>query len=96
MKALQVHDLSFFKELYVYIAGIVYFESGDVPKGITCAGVVGTKYKAREVMVTVRDFDEQRCSAELAEYGADGVAVEDLTLEDIFVELLPREDEVVV
>jgi len=60
----------------------------DAPKAIACEGLVGTKLRGREAVLTVDAFREKETLAELARFNPQGVAVEELSLEDAFVEIV--------
>lgn len=65
------------------------FASGQVPERIVCSGLLRMERREREAIITVSDFDQTRTLGEIAQHSPTDVTVESLTLEDIFVELLP-------
>ena len=70
------------------------FPNGDVPENIKCSGLLNVRAMNREVRVTVREFNEKKTIEELNKYSPENISVEGLSLEDIFIELLPNESDV--
>lgn len=64
------------------------------PAGLTCPGLLGVRVEGREAAVTVRDFaaNEEQTLKVLRAYEPSRLTVEDLNLEDIFVELVGRRE----
>jgi ABC-2 type transport system ATP-binding protein len=60
----------------------------EVPAGFSVNGGAIVKKGRREVLVTFQDFDPERTPAELAATGATNVSIDEMTLEDIFVDLV--------
>ncbi len=59
-----------------------------VPPDLRIDGAVSVRTNGREAVATLRTFDSERTPDALKQTGADNVTVEELTLEDIFVELV--------
>jgi len=64
------------------------------PGDLSCAGMLTKRLDGRSAIVTVRGFDAERTSAELRQFSPTDLAVQDLSLEDIFIALLPSDEEV--
>ena len=64
----------------------------DVPsERITCPGILRSRVEGREAVVSVRDFSVGHTLAALRAYEPSDLEVEDLNLEDIFIELVAEE-----
>lgn len=63
------------------------FDSG-VPSDLQVPGALTQRTNGREAVVTCRNFDPQQTPDQLSQTGASNVTIEDLTLEDIFVDLV--------
>lgn len=59
-----------------------------VPAGFTVTGALNVRSNGREALVTLQNYDAERTPAELMKIGANHVSFEELTLEDIFVDLV--------
>ena len=59
---------------------------GEAPGEIRCTGMLRLKSDGREAVVAVRDFDEEKTLGELRAFHPTGLEVEQLNLEDAFVE----------
>jgi ABC-2 type transport system ATP-binding protein len=81
-------------ELFATIKGIRLTFSNDAPGDLSCAGMLTKRVDGREAAVTVRGFDPEQTPAELRKFSPTNLTVTDLSLEDIFVALLPRDEEV--
>jgi ABC-2 type transport system ATP-binding protein len=66
-------------------ARLVY--ESEVPNAFECTGLLHHRTQGREAVLVLDDYDGERAHAELARLGAKGFAVEDLSLEDAFLEL---------
>lgn len=60
----------------------------EVPSAFSVNGGLVVKKSGRELLVTFEEFDPERTPAELARTGAINVTIEEMTLEDIFVDLV--------
>ncbi|MFH1739827.1 MAG: ABC transporter ATP-binding protein [bacterium] len=60
----------------------------QVPAGFAVPGALAVRSNGRESLVTLQDFDPQRTPEELRKTGAANIEIEELTLEDIFVDLV--------
>lgn len=60
----------------------------QVPRELACAGTLRKQLDGREAVLIVRDFDEEKLSAQLRGFGPSSCEFERLTLEDAFVELV--------
>jgi len=58
----------------------------QVPPGFSFEGALAVRSSGRECLVTVQDFDSERTPKALAQTGAASVQIEEMTLEDIFVD----------
>jgi len=58
----------------------------QVPPGFSFEGALAVRSNGRECLVTVQDFDSERTPKALAQTGAASVQIEEMTLEDIFVD----------
>ena len=67
-------------------ARLVFAEG--IPSGFAVPGMLTARTNGREALVTLRDFDPERTPAEMEKLGATHVSIEELTLEDIFVDLV--------
>ena len=63
------------------------------PAGLRCGGLLRAQSDGREALLVLERFDPQRTPAELAALGARSVTVEDVSLEDAFIELAGRTTE---
>ncbi len=63
------------------------FDSG-VPNDLQVPGALTQRTNGREAVLTCRNFDPQQTPNQLSQTGASNVTIEDLTLEDIFVDLV--------
>lgn len=62
--------------------------SDEVPSAFSVNGGVVVKKSGREVLVTFQDFDPEKTPGELQRTGATRVNIEEMTLEDIFVDMV--------
>ncbi|MEW6235918.1 MAG: ABC transporter ATP-binding protein [Candidatus Omnitrophota bacterium] len=63
------------------------FDEG-IPSHINFPGAIAVKKNGREALVTCRDFDPEKTPGELKQSGASNIIIEEMTLEDIFVDLV--------
>jgi ABC-2 type transport system ATP-binding protein len=82
------------EELFASVKAIRLTFEGDVPPDLACAGMLNKRVEGREAIVTVRDFKADATAAELRRFSPTDLTVADLTLEDIFIALLPSDEEV--
>lgn len=68
------------------------FSEGDIPSAVEVKGLMRTRTEGRELLLTVRHFDPEKTLQEVRRYSPSDVTVEPLTLEDVFIELLPDEE----
>jgi ABC-2 type transport system ATP-binding protein len=67
---------------------------GQVPAQFDCTGLLHSRANGREAVLVLDGYEPERARAELARLGAAGVEVEDLNLEEAFIELVGRRGEV--
>jgi ABC-2 type transport system ATP-binding protein len=65
---------------------------GDAPGAFACTGLVRSQVDGREARLTIDKFHPESTLAELGHLGASEIVVEDLSLEDAFVELVGGRD----
>jgi len=82
------------EDLFASVKAVRLTFAERVPSELTCAGMLNTRVDGREAIVTVRGFDAEKTPSELRQFSPADLAVEDLTLEDIFIALLPHEEDV--
>jgi ABC-2 type transport system ATP-binding protein len=82
------------EDLFATVKAVRLTFGDTVPSDLSCAGMLTRRVEGREAVVTVRDFDSEKTAAELRRFSPSELAVEDLTLEDIFIALLPTEEDV--
>lgn len=59
-----------------------------VPSGLSVANSLAMRVNGREAAITCRDYHPSETRARLSQTGASQVIIEDMTLEDIFVDLV--------
>ncbi len=64
--------------------------NGDTPSSLDIQGAHSIKKSGRETLITFDNFDPEQTPKELEKTGAKHFDIEDLTLEDIFVELVGK------
>lgn len=82
------------EDLFASVKSISLTFEDSVPDEIACTGMLNKRVEGREALLTVRDFDPEATPAELRRFSPKDLTVEDLSLEDIFIALLPREEDV--
>jgi ABC-2 type transport system ATP-binding protein len=82
------------EDLFASVKAVRLTFEGDVPPDVACAGMLNKRVDGREAIVTVRDFNADSTAAELRRFSPTDLTVSNLTLEDIFIALLPSDEEV--
>ncbi|MBX3727701.1 MAG: ABC transporter ATP-binding protein [Candidatus Sumerlaeia bacterium] len=67
--------------------------TGDPPPKVQFPGVLRRRIEGRTMRLTIEGFDPERTPALLRELGAEHVAIEELNLENMFVEVVTRDVE---
>ncbi|MEI7635458.1 MAG: ABC transporter ATP-binding protein [bacterium] len=76
------------EELLRGLKRVRLFFDGEAMKAYSCGGLVRFRADGREAQLIIDGFDPQKTPAELARMGAAQIAVEDLSLEDAFIEIV--------
>lgn len=64
---------------------------GEAPSGFACRGMIRYRTDGHEALLTIDGFDPERSIPELKRLGAQSIEVQDLTLEDVFIELAQKD-----
>lgn len=82
------------EQLYASVKAVHLMFAEQVPDDLDCEGMLNKRINGREAIVTVHGFDPQKTPPLFQRFSPAHVAVCDLTLEDIFIALLPSDEEV--